>query len=555
MVVWTNQERSARDSAQDPWKRSLEYFEFIDDARRFTNLDQLLLRLNTETIEQVHLGSVETIKNTKNKRLLKIIESLQVFLEERHENSSCNLVDTSVVGDYNKMESTLQQLLLEDADVQLAVRGNTQLSNGTLVQQGLQLFFQAQGWHSQIANDETLLHTSKLQKGLMNSHLVMDRTAAESIHLLPPPNQGVASVVGGHHSNNSLYGLLSKPCLTKMGKEKLGVWLRQPLVNLEQIQDRQDAVTDLLGLGKDAIRDALRAFSGVDMAKLANTLGSAVVNGSNEEATTDLRVSQQKALKALYQLYLLAGQQLPDLLAATEEIETPNSAMLREQVEDLKKLVAELERASGLVEAVLDLDLAPREYLVKASYSEDLQDLHRDLEQINQAVEDELESMQQLWADTAPGGKPNQVRLEKTDDMTWQFRLPDSNSEKTLNTMGNHIRTHRILKNGVYFSTTRLRQNSARYQELMEGYNRHSKEVVVDAMSVAITYQTVVERAAQVVAVLDVMCGLAHTAAFSPHGYCKPTLTDSEDDGLGIEVSEIQNSEVNTRVRILSLIS
>mmetsp|Transcript_1630 Transcript_1630/g.3421 ORF Transcript_1630/g.3421 Transcript_1630/m.3421 type:complete len:332 (+) Transcript_1630:95-1090(+) len=56
------------------------------------------------------------------------------------------------------------------------------------------------------------------------------------------------------------------------------------------------------------------------------------------------------------------------------------------------------------------------------------------------------------------------------------------------------------------------------------------------AMEVATTYQTVVERAAQVVANYDVLCGLAHTAAYSAHGYCKPTLTDDDKNGMGIEL-------------------
>ena len=72
--------------------------------------------------------------------------------------------------------------------------------------------------------------------------------------------------------------------------------------------------------------------------------------------------------------------------------------------------------------------------------------------------------------------------------------------------------------------------------ELVERWKEDIKQVVRDAMGVAVTYQTVVERASQVVATLDVLCALAYTAAFSPHGYCKPTLTDGEENGLGIDL-------------------
>ena len=530
MVVWANHERCARDSVKDPWKRTLEYYEFLEDARRFTHLDQLLLRFGTDAIESVHLGTNESLK--KNKRLERILESLQIFLEERHgEETSCH-VHTSIGVDYPKMESTLQQLLLEDADVQLAVRGNVQLARGTLIQQGLSLFLQAQGLNTQSVDSDDWLHSSKLQKGVLNSHLVMDRTAADSIHLLPPPNAGAASFVGGQYANNSLYGLLSNPCLTQMGKQKLQIWLRQPLIDLTQIQQRQDAVTDLLGTGKDSIREGLRHFAGVDMVKLATTLGDCFVDGQDK-----LQVSPEKALKALYQLYLLSSQQLPCLLEEISNLETPSSPLLRAAQDDLASLVAESEKCAGLVEAVLDLEMAPRDFIIKPTYSEELQDLKEEIDQLQQDVDDELESMQQLWEDASPSGKPNQVRLEQlSDDRSWQFRLPNANDIKVLNTMGNSINTHRILKNGVYFSTKPLRALSSKYQDLMDAYGKHSKQVVRDAMGVAVTYQTVVERASQVVATLDVLCALAYTAAFSPHGYCKPTLTDGEENGLGIDL-------------------
>jgi DNA mismatch repair protein MSH2 len=184
------------------------------------------------------------------------------------------------------------------------------------------------------------------------------------------------------------------------------------------------------------------------------------------------------------------------------------------------------------------LEAAPREFLVQGSFSSDLESLHQEINQVQDRVDDEWQSMQQLWNDTA--NTPSKVRLEKCvlDNVTsWQFRLPNSNDIKLLqSSMGNQIQTHRILKNGVYFSTKPLRAWSAQYQELMDTYSNKSQQIVKDAMGVATTYQTVVERAAQVVANLDVLCGLAHTAAYSPHGYCKPTLTDGDDQGLGIEV-------------------
>ena len=142
--------------------------------------------------------------------------------------------------------------------------------------------------------------------------------------------------------------------------------------------------------------------------------------------------------------------------------------------------------------------------------------------------------MGKAWLDY--GGKAGDVRLEKVDDSSWQFRLPNTNDLKALSALGSKVQTHRVLKNGVYFSTSALRQLSSRYRELMADYSQQSRKIVQDAMNVATTYQTVVERAADIVSTLDVLCALAHVAAYSPHGYCKPSLTDSEEDGVGIKL-------------------
>lgn len=526
LVVWATQ-KLVVGSNEDAHKYNLVHYEFLEDVRRFTHLDQLLLQLlppsktddeddSDTAMEQLHLASLEsnnttTSSSSSSTKLQRIQSSLQVFLEERLADSStsCHVHES-----LSHTNANLQNYLLEDS--LLAVRGNTQLTKGTLLHAGLQLHLSTIG----AATTMDAPPCMKIKQGVLESHLLLDPTAAQAIHLLPPPNAGMASVVGGTASNNSIYGLLSKPLLTTMGKYKLQVWLQQPLIDLEQIQKRQDAVTALLGLGKDAIRDALRGMTGIHMTKLAQTL--------EDNKTT---VKSQQALQALYQLWLLASQQLPALLEATENDMDDNACELLQQLHtQLTQLVGELSRASGLVETVLDLDAAPREFLVQGSFSPELQALAQELEQVHSLVDMEFEAMQEQF---------DKVKLEKCllDNVTsWQFRLPNSNDIKQLDNHVSSIQTHRILKNGVYFSTKALRAWSAQYQELMETYSEKSMQIVQDAMSVATTYQTVVERAAQVVATYDVLCGLAHTAAYSPHGYCKPTLTDSDQDDFGIDL-------------------
>jgi hypothetical protein len=558
VVVWANQERT-RQSVDDPWKQTLQYYEFLDDSR-WTHLDALLTRL--APVATLHVGSSENLKGdtdnkstkTSNSKMHRLLESLQVFIESRSDLSMETTEDDSeevpnseavpchlhlqVPVDAVRLESTMQNLLVDHADAKLAYRGNTQLASSPKLQQGLMLWLRAQGLCSNTV-DDSWTGCLQLETGVLTSHLSLDRTAAQCIHLLPPPNAGMATVVGGTLQNNSLLGILSNPCHTKMGKHRVQLWLRQPLVDLPQIQQRQDAVTALLGLGKDQIRESLKAFAGMDMGKLAHTLGLYAKDrndDSDEPSNTNniMGDNTKKPLQALYQLYLLASSKLPQLLEATDFATTddqPLPTLLQDARDQLTKLVLELERCIQLVEAVLDLDRAPREFLIKPDFKEELVDLHQELQATQNQVDDELVRMQELL----PAGTGT-VRLEQDTDGSWQFRLPSTNDSKVLDSLGGKIQMHRILKNGVYFSTKPLRELSNQHQELNQQYAQHSKQVVQDAMAVATTYQTVVERASDIVANLDVLCSLAHVAAYSPHGFCKPTLTDGQDDGMGIQV-------------------
>lgn len=621
LVVWTLCKRSAGEieaskSSKSSWKYDLVYYEFLDDTARWTHLDQLLLQLcdadeNSDSDERlllpsIHLGSSENLEKEKQKgrqsgspsapsaannnkngnnsknnpkvaRAQKLIRSLQRFIDERlfrdDSNSSNNKnknnisahLHLSIPVDASKVEASLSHLLVSEEGVRLAIRGDVRLSQPP-IRQGLALWLQSQGLYNGSSSSGAMLEASlKVLPGRLHSCLTMDTTAAQAIHLLPPSNDGEAVVVGGNKHTNSLWGLLSGPCLTAMGKKQLRVWLRQPLINLESIQDRQDAVTQLLGMAKDSIRDGLRPFGGSgrgsssslgsnNLANLGLTLakyraaaedgdGDNTMNIDEDQPMVGRIVDTKKPLEALYHLYVLASNHLPHLLDCMECIVPENesssssqSPILSSLYQQVVQLVAELQRSVGLAEAVLDLDQAPDEFLVKPEYDEELEELHLELETVQSSVKNEHEAIQDAWNDMS-SGKATQVRLERVEDNTaWQFRLPDTNDSKSVQNLGQKIKTHRILKNGVYFSSLELRHLSAKYQDLQSEYTRLSRKIVRDAMTIASTYSSVVDRAAEAIGTLDVFCALAQTAAMSPYGYCRPTMTDSDEIGAGIKL-------------------
>lgn len=427
---------------------------------------------------------------------------------------------------------------------------------------------------------------ASITQGHLHSVLSLDSTAADAIHLWPPAIAAQQCVTGGRTATNSIYGVLSGACRTPLGQRRIHQWLRHPLVQIDAIVARQDAVAHFVAesMARDALRTVgLRPFATTDLSKLAATLAhyaSSVVDDNNHAETTDatthpnetttttaetsLRTpptNARRALMALYDLYLVSSQKIPLLteqlemtvfVASTssseedQEEDSPpqqSSGILSDILSTLQQCRTELERSVALIEAVLDLNQAPREFLVQADYKEELRDILEELDQGSADLEDCHARMNDLWAEvsgTASNNNNPTVRLESSSDdgcSAWQFRLPNTNDSKILqHQLADRVTVHKVLKNGVYFSTKELRHLSEKQQDLRAEYDRHQLAIVLDAASVAATYGPVLERASDAVSHLDALAALAHTAAYSPHGYCRPIMTDSDEDGCGIDL-------------------
>jgi DNA mismatch repair protein MSH2 len=340
------------------------------------------------------------------------------------------------------------------------------------------------------------------------------------------------------------------------------VWLRQPLVDLRAIQRRQDAVARLVedSIGRDRLREeGLNAFRGLDIDRLGRRL-IADGNAAREGGIA----STSRALESLYKLHLIGDKCLPPLLEVLEGLSEKedgsddNERHRGEEVEGgvesdgcaltsvyrgLAKSYKELGNATLLAERVLDFDRAPRDYIIRPELDAELADVREELNNI----EDELgaihSDMNDLWAELSGKGN-NQVKLEDVDansntSCVWQFRLANSNDIKLLeaNKEVHGVRVHRILKNGVYFSTKELEQLGTKKRDLMTEYQEKQRDIVNKCMEVASTFVPVLERCSVLLAELDVISSLAHVAAYSSNGYCRPEMTDGEEDGLGIKVS------------------
>lgn len=323
-------------------------------------------------------------------------------------------------------------------------------------------------------------------------------------------------------------------------------------------------------IGRDRLREeGLGAFRGMDIDKVCYRL---IADG---RAATEFGEGRgngigntSKALEGLYKLHLLGDKCLPPLLEVMESLlgndeqneQQDGDATDRSAFEGLRNTSQELEKAVGLVEMVLDFDAAPRAFIVKPGHDELLADIKGELDGIDGELEAIHSDMNDLWAAVSGKGN-NQVRLEDVDgnsntSCVWQFRVPSTNDAKLLQSQEG-TKVHRILKNGVYFSTKKLEQLGTKKKETE--YEDKQRTIVNDVMGVASTYAPVLERCSVLLAELDVLASFAFVAAYSSSGYCRPEMTDGEEDGLGIDVSKSfeyqQALELITHLSITCLIT
>lgn len=84
-----------------------------------------------------------------------------------------------------------------------------------------------------------------------------------------------------------------------------------------------------------------------------------------------------------------------------------------------------------------------------------------------------------------------------------------------------------------------MRQLGTKQQDLLREYESIQKDIVQNAMAVGVTYVPVLERAHELISKLDVLQSMAHVAAMNH--YCCPTMTDSEEEGQGIELKDARH--------------
>lgn len=89
-----------------------------------------------------------------------------------------------------------------------------------------------------ILSDDTSFGKYTLKHHDLSQYMRLDASALRALNLMPSPQDGAAKTM-------SLFGLLNK-CKTAQGSRLLGQWLKQPLLDIQQIRKSLNSTIHLI---------------------------------------------------------------------------------------------------------------------------------------------------------------------------------------------------------------------------------------------------------------------------------------------------------------------
>ncbi|KAK9478645.1 muts domain V-domain-containing protein [Lipomyces japonicus] len=329
----------------------------------------------------------------------------------------------------------------------------------------------------------------------LSQYMKLDSAAVRALNLMPGPRDGAKSM--------SLFGLLNK-CKTSAGTRLLAQWLKQPLLDVEQITIRHDLVETFVN--NVALRQAmqeehLRAIP--DLHRLAKKFQRGGANLEDVVRVYQTVVRLPELIETL--------QAVPDVNTA-EILSKTYTTTFREFNESLQKLV-------DLVETTVDLEALDRhEFVIKPEFDEGLREARVKLDGLRESMSDEHVRV----GDVLNMEPEKKLKLEDHQVHGWCFRLTRNDAMCIRSKSGFvEIATQ---KNGTHFTTPHLRELASEFADLTSAYAKLQSGLVKEVVTVACTYCGLLEKFGTVLAHLDVIVSFAHVSACAAGPYVRPTM-------------------------------
>ncbi|XP_027918248.1 DNA mismatch repair protein MSH2 [Vigna unguiculata] len=468
----------------DLTKRVLGMAEFLDN--HFTNVESALVALGCKEC----LLPIESVKSTEYRMLCDVLTKCGVMLTEKkkYEFKARDLVQD------------LGRLVKGPIEPVRDFVSGFEYAPGAL---GALLSY------AELLADESNYENYTLRRYNLDSYMRLDSAAMRALNVLESKTDA--------NKNFSLFGLMNRTCTAGMGKRLLHIWLKQPLVDVAEINSRLDIVQAFVEdtVLRQDLRQHLKRIS--DIERLVHNLQK-----------------RRAGLQHIVKLYQ-SSIRLPFIKSALEIYDGQFSSVMRSRYLEPLHLWTDdehLNKFIGLVEASVDLDqLENREYMISPSYDSTLANLKEQRE----LLESQIHNLHRQTADDLDLPIDKALKLDKGTQFGHVFRITKKEEPKIRKKLNTQFIVLETRKDGVKFTNTKLKKLGDQYQQILEEYKNCQKKLVDKVVQTATTFSEVFESLAEIISELDVLLSFADLASSCPTPYTRPDITPSDEGDIILE--------------------
>ena len=459
-------------SFADATVRELGVSEFLDNDL-YSNFESLLIQLG---VKECLVQTDGQKKDVELAKLRSIADNCGVAISERP------------AADFGTkdIEQDLTRLLRDER------------SAGTLPQTDLKLAMGSAASlikYLGLLSDPSNFGQYQLFQHDLSQYMRLDAAALRALNLMPGPRDGAKTM--------SLFGLLNH-CKTAVGGRLLAQWLKQPLMNRDDIQRRHQLVEAFVmdtELRQTMQEEHLRSIP--DLYRLAKRFQR-----------------KQATLEDVVRAYQVAIR-IPGFIGSFEGVidEQYRDPLDAEYTSKLIEYSNSMIKLQEMVETTVDLDAMDRhEFIIKPEFDESLRIIRKRLDKLRR----EMDAEHRRVGDDLDQDVDKKLFLENHRVHGWCFRLTRTEAGCIRNK--SKYQECSTQKNGVYFTTSAMQNLRREHDQLSENYNRTQSGLVSEVVGVAASYCPVFEKLAAVLSHLDVIVSFAHVSVHAPTSYVRPTL-------------------------------
>ncbi|KAI3991777.1 hypothetical protein MKX01_038175 [Papaver californicum] len=468
-------------------KRVLGLAEFVDDSQ-FTNVESALVALGCKEC----LYPLESGKSIEIKSLHDALSRCGVLLSERKKTEFKS----------RDLAQDLSRLVKGSIEPVRDLLSGLDYASGSL---GALLSY------AELLADESNYGNFTIQKYNLDSYMRLDSAAMRALNVLESKTDA--------NKNFSLFGLMNRTCTAGMGKRLLNRWLKQPLLDVAEINYRLDLVQAFVedtALRQD-LRQHLRRIS--DIERLMHNLEK-----------------KRAGLPHIVKLYQ-SSIRLPYIKSALERYDGQFSPLIKEKyLDELECWIDDnhLNKFVALVETSVDLEqLGNGEYMISSGYDLKLSELKSERD----AVEQKIHNLHKETANDLDLPLDKALKLDKGTQFGHVFRITKKEEPKVRKKLATQFIILETRKDGVKFTNSKLKKLGDQYQKVLEEYTSCQKELVARVVQTAATFSEVFDALAGILSELDVLLSFADLATSCPTPYARPSITTADEGDIVLEGS------------------